>query len=388
MKKRMLIMIIALIIVFGGIFGFDFLKSHMIKEYLTNFVPPPVVISASKAKSETWQDTIKSVGSLSSYNSVQLTAQQPGQIDKIFFKSGTLVKKGQALLGQNTSVDEQTLKSDKASLELASINYQRDLKLAKKSFVSKSTLDQAQANMLEAEANLAKTATIIRQKTIRAPFTGKIGIRQANLGQYVSLGDKLTTLSSLNPLRAIFSTPEQNMPQVKKGLKVSVKVDAFPDRTFPGVVTAIDSEINSQTRNFQIEAKVPNSNHNLYPGMFAAVSIDLPNKQNVITVPETAITYNLYGDSVYVLTPTKAPKQEKIPGKAAPKPITEQVYKAKTIYVTLGDQRPNAVAVTKGIKAGDMVVTSGQLKLHNGSDVTINNKINVSKTPSTINPEE
>ncbi len=376
-------MVITLIIIFGGIFGYDALRTWGTKQYLEHFKAPPVTISSATVKSTTWHNSITAVGTIYSYQSVDISPQQAGQIEKIYFKSGDIVQKNQPLIGQDTSLDEQSLKSDEAKLVLAKANFQRDKKLAKQNFVSQSMLDQKRAALSQAIAEVARTKEIIAEKTIRAPFAGKIGIREVNLGQYVSPGDKLTSLQSLNPLRAIFSIPEQNLPEVKRGLPVKVSVDAYPGKTFPGVITAIDSQINQDTRNFQIEARLPNDKLELYPGMFANISIELPSTQNALVIPQTAITYNLYGDSVYVLTPEKGTTTKDDKSKS-----NKTVYLATTKYITVGEQRDNEAIVTKGLKAGDVVVTSGQLKVHDGTRVTVNNSINPNQAPTTINAME
>ena len=389
MKKRIALMIIALIIVFGGIFGWDVLRSHFMKEYLANFKQPPATISATAVKQGTWKELIPAVGTLYSYESVDISPQQSGQIQEIYFESGDIVKKDQPLLGQNIALDLQTLKSDEAQLALTKITYERYTPLAKESFVSQSQLDQSLAQYQQAQANVQQTQEIINEKTIRAPFTGKIGIREVNLGQYVNPGDKLTSLQSLDPLRAIFSVPEQYFPAIKVGQTVKITVEAYPGKTFSGKVNAINSQINNNTRNYDIQANVSNKDLLLYPGMFANVTVILPAAKNVLIVPQSAISYNLYGDIVYVLTP--APKNyyatadDKKKLKAA---ANQTIYMAKTAYVTIGEQRGNNVVVLTGLKAGQLVATSGQLKLQNDTPVVINNSVNPAKAPAVINPEE
>jgi membrane fusion protein (multidrug efflux system) len=393
MKKRMLIMIIALIIIFGGIFGYDGVRSYFIAQYMAHYSPPPVTVSSTKVEDKTWHNRIQAVGTLYSYQSVDISPQQSGQINHIYFHSGEIVKKGQPLIGQDVALDKQTLKSDEATLALARITYARDLKLSKKNFVSESALDSAIAQLRQAEANVAATKVTIEQKTIKAPFTGKIGIREVNLGQYVSPGNKLTSLQQLTPLRALFSVPEQYFPKVKVGLPVAIQVESYGKKDFMGKITALDSQINTDTRNFQIEAQIPNDTMKLYPGMFANITIELPDQKNVIVVPQTAITYNLYGDSVYVLTPKKeSTKDSKTSNKNSSKTKSsnksQQLYVANLKYITVGNMRGNDAVITKGLKAGEIIVTSGQLKLRNGSDVYINNSENPSKGPKTINAEQ
>ncbi|OGT31436.1 MAG: hypothetical protein A3E87_03670 [Gammaproteobacteria bacterium RIFCSPHIGHO2_12_FULL_35_23] len=393
MKKRMALMIIALIIIFGGVFGWDFMRSYFAKQYMAHFRQPPVTISAATVKLKKWQGLVPAVGTLYSYESVNISPQQAGQVQEIYFKSGDIVQKGQPLLGQNIELNIQTLKSQQAQLALSKITYERYIPLAKKSFVSQSQLDQALAQYQEDEANVGQSEEIINEKTIRAPFTGKIGIRKVNLGQYVSPGDKLTSLQSLDPLRAVFYVPEQYFPDIKVGQAVKVTVEAYPGKEFPGKVVAINSQINSNTRNFSIEANIPNKNLELFPGMFANVTVILPAAKNVMVLPQTAISYNLYGNIVYVLTPAPKgytipplPKKDRVKIQSNTPPKT--VYIVKTAYVKTGEQRGNTVEILSGLKVGDLVATSGQLKLLNDTPVVINNSINPAIMPAVINAEE
>ena len=389
----MVILIIILIIVFGGIFGYDALRSHMMKQYFANFQPPPATISAIKAKNVAWTPYISSVGSITAYKGVNITAQQAGQVDKIYFRSGELVKQGEPLIGQNVALDAQDLKNFQAKLVLAQASFDREQKLFKTHFVSAADFDSAKANLEEAKADVVKTQNTIDQKTIKAPFAGKIGIRVANVGQYLNPGDQLAALQSLNPLRVIFSTPEQNLSQLKVGQAIKIKVDTYPDEIFTGKISAIDSEVNTQTRNIQIEANVPNDQLKLVPGMFANVKVLMPHDVSAIVIPQTAINYTLYGDSVYHLVPDKkAPKtttkQTKKKDKTAAKASKQKLYIAKQVYVTLGKSRGSEVQVLTGIKAGDLIVSSGQLKLQNGSRAVVNNSSNINLPPKTINTEE
>ena len=276
MKKRIVIMVIALLIVFGGIFSFDYIRSKMIREYMAHYKAPPAAISATKAKTVDWKDHITAVGSLASYQNVNITPQQEGQVKAIYYKSGQFVKKDQPLIKQNTDIDEQTLKNYQAQLLLDKVNLERRMKLATSSFVSQEDLDTARANYEETLADVNKTKVIIAQKTIKAPFAGKIGIREVNLGEYVSPSTQLTTLESLNPLRVLFYTPEQNLPKIQPGSNIELTVTAYPKKIFKGTITATSSSINDTSRNFQVQANVDNPKLELYPGMYAQVKVILP----------------------------------------------------------------------------------------------------------------
>jgi len=377
-------MIIVLVIVFGGIFGFDALRNHMKNQFFAHYEPPPVTISTAVAKQVSWTPYISAVGSISAFNGVNITAQQAGQVNKIYFQSGEQVKEHQLLIGQNIAIDTQDLKNYEAALQLAKVTFQRQQKLFKTHFVSASAFDESKAKLQEAQTNVDKTKVVIDQKIIKAPFAGKIGIRIANLGQYLNPGDKLTSLQAMNPLRVLFSTPEQYLSQLKIGQTIHVKIDTYPKDTFVGKVIAINSEVNNETRNIQIEANLPNNKLILVPGMFANVKVLMPSKLKVTVIPQTAINYTLYGDSVYIVYPDKQPQKKatkKTTAKAKP------TYIVKRVYVSLGDSRSNLVQVLQGVKPGDVVVSSGQLKLHNNGRVIVNNSANINQAPKVLRAE-
>ena len=380
-KKRlrlpMTLMIIGLVILFGGVFGWDIVKAYFTSKYFANFQPPPMVISATYAKSETWHPYLSTIGDVVAINGVNVTPQLAGQIDKIYFESGQTVQVGQSLVKLNTDLDEQDLKNYQAQLHLANLNFQRQSKLYKTKSVAESALDEAKTTLQQDQALVQKTQVTIEQKTIRAPFAGKIGIRQINLGQYVSPGDTIVSLQSLDPLYVNFTLPEQDYPLLYLGQPVTLTVDAYAKENFQGKITAINSEISNDTRNILIQAIIPNPNLKLVPGMFASVDVILPQQTNVITIPQTAISYSLYGDSVFVLTPQTIPTAQNT--KQASN--TKTIYKATRVYVTIGEERDNVVAITKGLNADQLVATSGQLKLNDGTSVIINNSVDITKIP-------
>lgn len=385
MNKRMTIMIIALVIVFGGIVGWNMLRSFMMKKYFATYQAPPITLSAIKATATVWQPELQAIGALQAINGVNVTSENDGQIVKIFFNSGDVVKAGQLLVQQDIAVDEQNLKGYQASLDFYKITYQRSLDLSKKGFVSKSDLDQTLSSLQQAQANVAKTQVVINQKMIKAPFDGKIGIRQANLGQYLKTGDTIAPLQQLNPLRVIFTLPEQNFSQLNVNQAVILKTDAYPNKAFNGKITALNSEVNNDTRNIQVEALIENPNLLLYPGMFANVSVVLPQRENVVTIPQTAVAYSLYGDSVYVLEPEKN-DQDADDKKKDKKASEQQVYIPKQVFVTLGERRGGQVEIVDGLKAGQLVATSGQLKITPKSRVVIDNSINITSAQTVDTP--
>lgn len=363
-KKPLIIVVILLLVIFGGIFGFGAVRSYFMGQFFAHFALPPATISTAKVKAETWKPSISAVGSLAAINGVQVTTQQAGMVEQINFQSGQLVKKGESLIQLDDSEDLQDLKNFRAQLKLANITFERQKKLYKYGAVATSGLDQAKAGLEQAEAQANKTQIIIDKKNIKAPFAGKAGILLVNLGQYINVGTPVVSLQALDPLYVNFSLPEQNLSKLYVGQPVAFTIEAHGNKVFEGKITAINSEVNSQTRNVLIQATVANPKLELYPGMFANVQVKLPQQQNVIVVPQTAITYNLYGDSVYVVEQNGTDKKTGKP-----------ILKAVTKYVTVGEKFDDSVIILKGLNAGEEVVTSGQLKLHNGSEVVINNSV-------------
>lgn len=369
LAKRMIIMSLILLVVFGAIFGWNGLRAYFIKQFFANFEPPPVTISTTKASADTWQPYIAAVGSLMAVNGVDVSSEVAGMVEKIYFQSGQLVKKDEPLLQLDDRIDKENLKNDEAHLKLMTVNYNRQVGLFAKNATAQSTVDQASAEMEQAAAAVAKDKILIDEKLIKAPFDGRIGIRKVNLGQYVSPGNALVTLQSLNPLFVEFSLPEQELVSLAVGQEVVVRVDTYPGQEFKGKVTAINSKVNEKTRNILVQATLPNDDNRLYPGMFANIKVLLPQKADVITVPQTAISYSLYGDSVFVVKEQGKDKDKK------------PILRAMRVYVVTGDRRGGQVAIKRGLQAGDVVIISGQLKLQDNSRVIVDNTVNISGKP-------
>lgn len=363
MRKRMIIMIIALVIVFGSIFGWDALRAHFMKQYFANFQPPPTTVSATKAQSGAWQPTISAVGTMAAINGVNVTTQIGGMITTINFSSGQMVNQNQLLIQLDDSVDVANLQKAQAQLELNKLTYERYKVLLKKAVISVENYDQSLSNYQQSVANVASIQANINYKHITAPFTGKIGIRLVNLGQYVSPGTALVSLQSMDPLFVNFSVPEQNLHYLKLGQTLEIKVDNQPGKVFTGKLTAINSTVDTTTHNISIQGTVPNPQQLLYPGLFANINVLLPPQPNVVTIPQTAIAYSLFGNSVFLIKKDGKDKSGK------------DILRVTRAFVTTGDQYNNKVVITKGLKAGDMVVTSGQLKLDNNTQVVVNNVI-------------
>jgi membrane fusion protein, multidrug efflux system len=374
MTKRMVIMLIAVAIVFGGVFGFQAFKAAMIKKFMSAMSAPPQTVSAAKASSSAWQPQIEAVGSLRAVNGADLSLEVSGVVDSISFNSGDDVAKGAVLLKLRSEDDAAKLTSLQATAELNKINYQRDLKQLKIQAVSQATMDADAANLKNATAQVAEQQAVLDKKTLRAPFAGHLGIRVVDLGQYLGAGTTIVTLQALDPIFMDFFVPQQSVDQLHIGQTVAVKVDAFKNQTFSGQISAINPKVDSDTRNVQVRATLKNPDHKLLPGMYATVDIETGAPQNYVTLPQTAITYNPYGDTVYIVDDKG--------GQAGGKPQLT----ARQTFVTTGATRGDQVAILKGVKNGDMVVTAGQIKLHNGSVVLIDNSITPTADASPVVP--
>jgi membrane fusion protein (multidrug efflux system) len=373
MAKRMVIMLFAVAIVLGGIFGFQAFKAAMIKKFMSAMSAPPQTISAAKAEYSEWQPQIEAVGSLRAVKGADLSLEVSGVVDSIMFKSGDDVKQGALLLKLRSDDDAAKLQSLQATAELSQLTYNRDLKQFKIQAVSQATLDTDSANLKNAKAQVAEQQAVLDKKFLRAPFAGHLGIRAVDLGQYLAAGTTIVTLQALDPIFLDFFVPQQAVDQMRIGQAVAAKVDAFEDRTFSGEISAINPKIDASTRNIQIRATLRNLDHKLLPGMYATVDIATGAPHNYITLPQTAITYNPYGDLVYVVDKKADP---------AGKP---QLF-ARQTFVTTGARRGDQVAVLKGVNEGDMIVTTGQIKLHNGSPVLIDNSITPTADASPVVP--
>lgn len=349
------------IFLFLASFIFYAIKLMMISWYMKHYKEPPITVSAVKADLKTWHPYLSAAGSLKASNGVDINSQVAGQIVSINFQSGTNVKQGDLLVQLDDSLDQKTLLRDEAALRFDTVDFKRKAILLKENALAPAAVDAAKATYLQAEAAVAADKVVIAQKKIRAPFSGKIGIRQVNIGQYITSTTNIVTLQAVNPLFVDFSLPEQNLPEISTRQPVTISVDAYPNKTFDGKVSAINSAIDVNTRTIALRATIPNQDETLFPGLFANVHVILPAVDNVVTVPQSAVTYSMYGDSVYVV--------EKKEYKHKPELIAVQKY------VTVGHRRGNEVAVTKGVKAGDLVVTSGQLKLHPNAVVVVNNSV-------------
>lgn len=370
MTKRMVIMLVALGVLFGGIFGYKAFMGMMMKKHMSAGGPPPVTVTAIRAASQVWQPKLNAVGSLRAVRGVDVTSEITGLVRGIHFTSGDEVKAGQLLVELNADVENAQLHTLEAAAELAQIVYDRDRKQFEAQAVSRAALDADSADLKGKQAAVAQQAALVAKKSISAPFAGKLGISLINPGQYVNPGDKIVTLQSLDSIYVDFYLPQQELSRISLGQTVLATTDTYPDKIFTGKVTAIDPKVDTQTRNVQVQATILNPKHELLPGMYASVEIQAGEIMRYLTLPKTAVTFNPYGETVYLV-------EEQAKGTGGKKVLT-----AKQTFITIGSSRGDQVAVLTGIKEGDLVITSGQLKLKNGSTVIINNRVQPLNDPA------
>lgn len=368
--RRYIIVIGLLVVVFGGLGAFNYvLKPMIIQQVLAARKPPPTTISAAKATTEVWKDQLVSVGSLVAVLGTDVSSQVAGKIVEILFESGTEAKKGDILVKIDDSVDEADLTNAIAALKLAEITYDRGKELYSNRNYPKASLDKDKASLDQARAQVEKIKATIALKTIRAPFTGRLGIRQVNLGQYLGVGTTIVALQSLDPIYVNFSVPANQAPRLGSGQEVEVQVEGL-DGKYEGTITSIDSRVDANTRNILVQATIRNRDKKLLPGMFADVIVFTSDAKSVVVVPQTAVTYSLYGDTVYVVVKAKEGDG--------------QVVERR--YVKVGTKRAEKVVIVDGVKAGETVVTSGQIKLRPGAAVTVNNSVDL--TPPKVRPRQ
>jgi membrane fusion protein, multidrug efflux system len=348
----------------------------MIKKYLASQGAPPQTVSTMKAVVQEWQPRIEAVGSLRAVNGADLSAQVAGIVAAIHFKSGADVKEGDPLLDLMAADDVAKLQSLQANAALARITYERDLRQFKAQAVSQQTVDADEQNLKSLQAQVTEQQATVNYKFIRAPFAGHLGIRQVDLGQYLSAGTTIVTLQSLDPIFVDFTLPQQQLNQIKPGQSVNITVDTYAGVTFTGEIAAVNSKVDTATRNVQVRATIKNPDHKLLPGMFATVEITTGTGQSHVTLPQTAIAYNPYGDTVYLV------EEHGKNAQGQPALIAHQAF------VTTGSTRGDQVAILTGVKAGDTVVTTGQVKLHNGVPLIVNNSVELPNNPNPTPSEQ
>jgi membrane fusion protein (multidrug efflux system) len=363
MIKRMIIMLIMVGIVLGGIFGFITFKGRMIKEFMSSQGEPLQTVSTITASYLEWLPKLEAVGSLQAVQGANMSAEVAGIVEKIYFKQGDNVKLGTPLLQLRANDDIAKLESLKATAQLARITYNRDQAQFSVNAISKQTLDIDKANLNIAIANIAQQQALVDKKLIRAPFTGRLGIRLVDVGQYLEAGTAISALQALDTLFVDFFLPQQALKSLATGQKVTLNTDAYAGQTFTGDITVINPKVDINTRNVQVRASLNNPDHKLLPGMYATVNIATGQTQRYITLPRTTITFNAFGSTVYRVDTSGQDEKGK------PKLI------AKQSFVTTGDTRGDQIAILSGVKEGETIVTTGQIKLRNGSPVTVDNSI-------------
>ncbi|MBI1778228.1 MAG: efflux RND transporter periplasmic adaptor subunit [Proteobacteria bacterium] len=369
MVKRFLIAGVLLVVVFGGLIGFNLFRDQAIKKAFSSGQIPPVTVATDKATEESWPRRVGAVGSLQAIQTVDVAPQVSGLVSEIGFEAGQRVKKGDILVRLDDAVERADLKRLEATRRLAQLTYDRNVQLGQRQYSPQSSIDQAQATLEQTDADIARTKALIDQKVIRAPFAGMLGLRQVSLGQYVGPGSKLVGLEALDNLFTNMTLPQQSLAEIGVGQSVSVTVDAFKDKAFAGRVTAIDPRLDQVNRMVTVQATIANPDQLLRPGMFISGEIVLGAVDRLTTVPRMAVDYSLYGDSIYVVVPGGQGAEGK------------PVLKVERRSVQLGDQRGDRVAVLKGLVTGEEVVVAGQIKLQNGFTVVIDNSIKLSSAP-------
>ncbi len=368
MVKRFLIAVVVIGTFLGGLAWFQLqFKPAMIKGFLAKQQPPPSTITAEAARTEDWIERLPAIGTLISSQGVDVAPQVAGIVTGLGFESDQDVEKGTKLVQLDISVEVADQASAEAILKEADVSYKRQADLMIKNVTSEANVDTALAKRDSAAAVLNRIKALIAQKSILAPFAGRLGIRHVELGQYVSAGLSMVTLQALDPIWVDFPMPEQNIGKLKRDQVVELTVDAYPGQVFKGKIASLDARVAQDTRTLLVRGTLDNPERKLLPGMFANVSVLAGSARQVISVPRTALTYSLYGDSVYVVM---APEG----GGAMPaEPPADAVFVVERRFVKPGQVRQDRVAIETGLQPGEQVVTTGQIKLTNGSHVKIDN---------------
>ncbi len=369
MTKRMIIMLVLSLLLFGGVFGMKYMGKKGMNTHFDNMPVPPATISATEAKLTPWAQRLEAVGTLTAVNGIQVTTETAGKVEAVLFESGDKVQAGAVLLLLDANTDRADLKTFEAQARLAQTEVKRLRKLFELDSVSQADLDRAESEAAQASARVLTQKARIAQKEIRAPFAGELGIRRVDLGQYLAPGTPIVSLQALDPLYVDFTLPEQHLSQVAAGQAVEVTVDMLPGESLQGKIQAVESRVDSNTRNFAVRAQISNTDGRLRPGVFARVSIALSESGDVLAVPRTAISYNAYGNSVFVITEAEPVEGE---GSGADKPAAPRLV-ARQRFVQTGAARGDFVLITEGLEPGERVATSGLLKLRNNQPVIINN---------------
>jgi len=355
MLKRLILMLVVVLALLGGLGFFKYRQISAAIAMGKSYAPPPTAVTTLVAKREIWPSTLNVIGTAEAIQGVTVSADLPGTVGKINFESGQQVKAGDVLVELDTRQERAQLAAAEAAYDLAKITYARQQQLVKEGVVARTEYDNALAQQKSTEANVGEIKATIERKTIRAPFSGILGLRQVNLGQYMAAGQAIVSLQALNPIYVNFGVPQQTTSQMKVGRSLRITSDDLPGMEFSGRVTAVDSVVDQTTRNIQVQATLTNPGSKLRPGMFVQVQVALGQSRDVISLPASAINYAPYGDSVYVVSQMQDPK-------------TGKTYQGvRQQFVKVDGSRGDQVAVVSGVNPGDEIVSSGVFKLRNGS---------------------
>jgi membrane fusion protein (multidrug efflux system) len=360
MKKRILFVVLGLVLVAAALAAVKVLQIRAMIDQGKKFVPPPETVTTAAARAESWETALAAVGTLTAVQGVNVAAELTGKVVEIAFEPGAKVKEGDLLIRQDTSSEEAQLPGAVALVNQTRTALERDARMLDEQIISQAAYDASMTNHEQAKAQADNLRATIGKKTIRAPFGGRLGIRQVNLGQILREGDPIVTLQSLDPIYVDFALPQQELSKLHPGLPVRVRSDAHPGLAIDGRITAVNPLVDVETRNVQLQATVANKSEKLRPGMFVNVAVGLPVRIKVVAIPATAVLYAPYGDSVFVVDDDKRRKGGKV--------LRQQ-------FVRLGEKRGDFVAVTSGLKDGETVVSTGVFKLRNGQAVVVDNRL-------------
>lgn len=383
MTKRFIIIGVIFGLLIGGLAFFQFVfLPKMIKQAILGAPPPTETISAEAVKTEQWPPYVKAIGTVVAVNGIDVAAKTAGIVREFFFESGAEVKAGEAIVHFDDDAEQADLRNLQASLKNAEQEYQRNRDLANQGIAPKRDLQAAEARRAELVAQIDKVKTIIEDKTVKAPWAGRLGIRKVDVGSYVPAGQALVWLQTIDPVYVDFTVPEDEYAKVKPGQLVETAYRAYAGEIFKGKVDVIDAKVDEATRAIEVRAVVPNPEKKIAAGMFAEVKVIVAEPQPVFTVPETAVTYSLYGDSVYVVVPAKTTPaaQNTTANPPAQKPA-EPALQVERRFIKPGEVRDARIAILQGLKEGEQVVTVGQLKLRPGTNVRIDNSIALNRQP-------
>ena len=366
-RRRLIIIVVVLLILAIGIVGFNLVKAHFIAKALAQNASPRQTVATATVKFEDWQPQINAVGTLRAVRGVDVTSEVVGLVRSIEFHSGQEVAGGAPLVQLNADSDVAQERALAAAADLAKVVYKRDQLQFQAQAISQAQLDADAADLKNKQAQQAAQAALVAKKTLRAPFAGRLGITTVNPGQYLNAGDKVVTLQQLDPILVDFRLPQQALARIAVGQSITLTADTWPGVNFVGHITAVNPLVDSATRNVQVEASVDNHARQLVPGMFGHLQVAAGSLVHALTLPQSAVTYNPYGTTVFLVISAAGGKDGQT---------------VKQTFVTLGETRGDQVQALTGVKAGDVVVTAGQLKLRNGTSVAIDNSVKPTDDPN------